>query len=700
MKNLSFVFILTLTYYSLTAQGFDCHTHSMTQAVLDANPNRKAIVEAAELMHQSLSNTALNKGNSNNSVPLTIPVVFHVMHQYGVENISKAQIEDAIQILNEDFNKLNADTSTVHPNFKPIIGNTQFIFKLATIDENNNCTDGIVRHFSANTNTGSTPATQAGITWNPSKYLNIFTVKTMANGSAGYTYLPGTWSFGSDNDAIIILHDYVGSIGTGTPGKSRALTHEVGHWFGLNHVWGNTNQPGISCGDDGVSDTPESKGWSFCNVNGKSCPSDPAPVDNVENYMEYAYCQKMFTNNQSTRMRNTVLVNIGNVGRGNLFSAANIAATGVNSTTSLCKPKADMTNIPIFHCSNAPLTLFDLSWKGAGSNYLWKLIGPVTYTSTNQNPVFTPTVVGVYDIRLIVTNAAGIDSITRPSALTVKPGTAFYTFNSFSENFPSTFTFSNGWETIDPDFDNGFINYTGAGVGDNTCLVLENQYSSGGETVDMLETPGIDFTNIPPSAKFFFHWAYAKTYTIMVNDRLNVDFSINCGKFWNTRLTRSTNTFKSTNTLYPNRNFIPSASQWRKDSIIIGSFGGPNASNNLKIRFRFTNDVNNTSNPFYIDKIGIQINSGIEDIIKAIDLSVYPNPSKGKVNLKFNALNSGKLNLKVESILGHIVFEKQYAVNFGTQSIDLSQNYLFSKGAYILKFEFNDIKITKKLLIE
>lgn len=334
MRHLGFIFILLVASKGIKAQGFDCHTHSMTQAVLDANPDRKAIVEAAELMHRSLSNSVANKSSSNNSVVLTIPVVFHVLHQYGSENISKAQIEDAIQILNEDFNKLNADTATVHPNFKPIIGNTQFNFKLATIDENNNCTDGIVRYFSANTNTGNTPVTQAGITWNPTKYLNIFTVKTMANGSAGYTYLPGSWSFGSDNDAIIILHNYVGSIGTGIPGRSRALTHEVGHWFGLNHVWGNTNQPGISCGDDGVADTPESKGWSFCNVNGKSCPSDPAPVDNVENYMEYAYCQKMFTNNQASRMRNTVLLNIGNVGRGNLFSAANIAATGVNNTSS------------------------------------------------------------------------------------------------------------------------------------------------------------------------------------------------------------------------------------------------------------------------------------------------------------------------------------------------------------------------------
>jgi PKD repeat protein len=703
MKKIIILSGLILSFNGIKAQGFECHTHSMTEAVLNANPERKKAFEAAELRRVTADNIAANSANksmSNSNVILTIPVVFHVMHEYGNENISKAQIEDAMLVLNRDFQKLNADTATVHVNFKPLIGNTEFEFKLATLDENGQCTDGIVRHVSSETNFGNTPATQAGLTWNPTKYLNIFTVKAIQSGAAGYTYIPGTWPQGSDNDAIIILSSYVGSIGTGSPGLSRALSHEVGHWFSLRHVWGGTNQPGVACGDDGVTDTPVTKGWTTCNVNGKSCPSDPAPVDNVENIMEYAYCQKMFSIGQANRMRNEVLTNVGAVGRNNLYSPANLIATGVNNTTSLCLPKAEFPDYTSSICANASITFLDKSWRGAATSYLWKLMGPVTYTSNLQNGVFTPTVQGVYDLRLIVTNATGSDSMTRTGVLKVKSDVAAYTYSSFAETFPSTFTFTNGWDFVDPDFDNGFANFTGAGVGDNTCLKLDAQFTVTGGSTDYLETPGIDLTNMPNNAKIVYYWAFAKSYSTMNGDKLALDISTNCGNTWSQKSLRSGATFKSTSTYYPNTNFLPTAAQWKRDSLVIGPLSGPSAPTNLKLRFRFTNDINNISNPFYIDKIGIIIPSGLEDIIKAIDLKIYPNPSNGKVNLAFNALSSSKLDVKVETLLGQTIFEKNYAVNFGTQTIDLSKDKVFAKGIYLVKFNIGDVIISKKMVIE
>ncbi|MBK7182529.1 MAG: hypothetical protein IPH89_06110 [Bacteroidetes bacterium] len=119
-------------------------------------------------------------------------------------------------------------------------------------------------------------------------------VKTITSGAAGYAYLPGTTAA---EDGIMILNSYIGSIGTGNIQKSHALTHEIGHYLNLNHTWGGTNNPGVDCsGDDNVSDTPKTEGWTSCNLTGATCTST---LDNVQNFMEYSYCSTMFTVGQN-----------------------------------------------------------------------------------------------------------------------------------------------------------------------------------------------------------------------------------------------------------------------------------------------------------------------------------------------------------------------------------------------------------------
>ena len=193
--------------------------------------------------------------------------------------------------------------------FEDIIGDVQMQFKLARKDPNGVCHSGINRIVSSETYVGEEDM-KLLIQWPRNKYLNVW-VCADASGAAGYSLYPGSVN-GSDNsamDGIVIQASYTGSIGTSNNFRSRVLSHEIGHWLNLRHLWGNSNSPGEedNCdNDDNVSDTPNSKGWTVCNLEGISCGS----LDNVQNYMEYAYCGRMFTEGQKTRLRTAALSSV------------------------------------------------------------------------------------------------------------------------------------------------------------------------------------------------------------------------------------------------------------------------------------------------------------------------------------------------------------------------------------------------------
>src|SRR5690606_28647641 len=140
-----------------------------------------------------------------------------------------------------------------------------------------------------------------------SKYLNIWVARSTGGGSAAAYALKPASTDGSGFwlDGIMSLHTYVGSIGTSGPGVESTLSHEIGHYLNLSHTWGDTNDPGVTCGDDGVDDTPETEGWSFCPLgNADNC--NPGIQEDLQNYMDYAYCDRHFTPGQVEFMHNAL----------------------------------------------------------------------------------------------------------------------------------------------------------------------------------------------------------------------------------------------------------------------------------------------------------------------------------------------------------------------------------------------------------
>lgn len=271
---------------------------------------------------------------------LVVPVVFHIVHNTPAQNLSDEVIFSQLEVLNEDYRRQNADAIQTRSIFLPIAADTEIEFRLATIDPNGNPTNGITRtpttrnSFSMNifsaTNTldevksGSTGGANA---WDTDKYLNIWVCNIASSWFGqvfGMAYPPGelnNWPDGSNAptsgvDGVIVHYTCVGrnnphagDDGTDENDMGRTLTHEVGHYLGLRHIWGDELFVNICSEDDGIEDTPlcGSGDQNACNLNANTCNAgqpDDLP-DMVENYMDYTkeHCYNMFTQGQKEHMR-------------------------------------------------------------------------------------------------------------------------------------------------------------------------------------------------------------------------------------------------------------------------------------------------------------------------------------------------------------------------------------------------------------
>jgi Pregnancy-associated plasma protein-A/Secretion system C-terminal sorting domain len=233
---------------------------------------------------------------------ITIPVVVHILWNQHSEDIPDAQIRAQIASLNKDFSGTNADNALVPAYFKHLATGTGIQFALARIDETEKPTTGIIRKWTTITGFGFDDRmkyTELGgsTAWNPDQYLNVW-VCTLQSGVQGYASSPGS---AKETDGVVIANNVFGMQPSGPFNKGRTATHEIGHWLGLQHIWGDDN-----CGDDNIDDTPPQYGPT------RGCPSGVKlscgtniTGDMYMNFMDFTddACMCMFTNGQREHMR-------------------------------------------------------------------------------------------------------------------------------------------------------------------------------------------------------------------------------------------------------------------------------------------------------------------------------------------------------------------------------------------------------------
>ncbi|MBX2966163.1 MAG: T9SS type A sorting domain-containing protein [Cyclobacteriaceae bacterium] len=507
--------------------------------------------ELQKRMRQQQGETHRQQGDT-----YQIPVVVHVIHNgepIGTgTNISDAQIYSQLEVINNDFKRLNADASNTPALFQPVAGSIDIEFVLAKSDPNGLCTTGIVR-VQGSKSSWSTLLDNITLKshsyWPSQHYLNIW-VTNLSGNTLGAAQFPVSTLEGleayqnglAQTDGVVIDYEAFGSNDYGPfnlepqYNKGRTATHEIGHFFGLRHIWGDA-----TCGTDYVADTPRQTG------NTSGCPSHPQTtvcgepiIKMFQNYMDYTndVCMNLFTAGQVERMefilneptiprRNSLLTSPGLTAPVNC-DRIDVAINRIDSPSPIsCATSAPLV-VSIANLSDAPLNTvtFRYSVNGSATTTLVVPITPALETGLSRTLTLAPTVnlnAGLNTILVEVEEANGepddnpANSFMNATVLVDQSTDYIPLRQRFDVLNWSTVSTPNGtnWQLIPTNFG-------------NSATVQAFTQGVVGEEV-WLATPILDFS-FTTKASMFYDIAYAFNQTD--NDQFKILASTDCGATW------------------------------------------------------------------------------------------------------------------------------------------------------------------------
>lgn len=673
-----------------------CGTDEVRKNIMQLDPD--AAVREAELEEftQSYVEEHAAEGSSR-SAAYIIPVVFHIIHDYGTENISDEQIYNAIDNMNADFSKTNSDFAETITEYLGIAADSEIEFRLARKNLGGGCVSGIERIPSYLTYAGSDYAKLNP--WQKAYYLNIWVVKTLPEGVAAYAYYPSSSDgFMAPYDGVIARHDYVGDIGTSSLSGKHTLSHEVGHYLNLQHTWGNTNEPGVECGDDNVSDTPITKGWTTCNLSAKVC--DTAIIENVQNFMEYSFCETMFTEKQKLRMHAALNSSVGQ--RSNLWQEATLELTGTNDgyVAPTCTPVADFYSDDRYLCDGNSTTFHDVSWNADVTSRTWSFEGGSPATSTDTDPTVSFSGTGWHKITLTVNNGAGSNTKEISEYLYVSSSTPALT-DSYYGDFDDAAEVAQNWSFINKYQDTRAWSWrpnNGYGVSSG-CAWLNSYHGANGDKDEFI-SPSFNLEGSSASNLYFKY--STNSYAPLPSEitaSLKLYYSTNCGDTWFPFGTAITGTdldiAYSTGELFPN-----DEPQWAIASFNLSS---AQKQENVKFKIEFTYDYY-VNNVFIDDFNFFDSYLTVEEQNNIASFTVAPNPasSSSVLQLHFNLQTASDVELTAYDITGNIVAQiENFSAAAGSHTVDFdAAAYHLTPGCYLIKLSNSTGFSTQKVILD
>ena len=653
-----------------------CATDHWHEYLMQTNPEYREYFENENMALRA--DRDLTESNSS----FTVPVMVWIFHNDGPENISRAQVLDALDVLNSDVQRLNADTANTSSTFKPVAGSANIEFKLATVGPTGECTDGIVRIKTPLTKDAPNEIKQVGAAANAdnTKYLNIYVIRSIENFTGGngtilgYAYFPNPGQQAL-LDGIVIRHDVMGRIGSATTGfgttnGGRTLTHELGHYLGLAHTF----QSGCFGNGDSFSDTPPvAASNSGCNW-GNSCSNDsPDLPDQGENYMDYTkgVCQNMFSIQQAARM-----VSVLNGTRNGLVTSQNLNATGVSNPGPICSPNAYIGAQDPYVCLNDSIDLYDYSWNAPVTTRQWSILNSSLTIAADSAVRLGFSSPGMYTVQMNASNGQGSSMSSRVINVfdTVGFVPGFYT-----ESFEAPFQFGSQYQIQPNQPSLSWATKSGVARTGNQCMYIPNIAKTTGSKEEFILPP----LNLAQQGASIleFSYAFAKR-SFDDDDELRIWVSLNCGTTWIPRKVLSADQLV-TASQQGNSEFIPTRFQWQTDQLSLAAYQSIDL---LLVKFEFTSGGGNN---FYLDALLIQDPLSPEEL-EAMEVSIYPNPTGRLFQVELEA--GMEADIEVRDLTGRLVHVGRYS---GTAEINSSN---WSAGTYVVLIRSQSETLTRKLI--
>lgn len=711
-----------LLCFSLAAQKTQrvvsekCGTMQHLEQSLQNNAALRERFEQKRIQFNKIASARAQNPAANRIATVYIPVVFHIVLP-NPNMVTDVQIQAQLDTLNKDFFGANGDSVKIPSYFKPLYGKSGIQFCLAKRNPDGDSVNGIDRvvttQASFSIDDGVKHDYTGGVaSWNTDKYFNVW-VTFISNSILGYATFPDDASTAAADQGVVIDYRSLpgGSFTAYNQGKT--LTHETGHYFNLYHIWGDDN--GACTGTDYIDDTPNqgnSSSGCYTGVKTDACTSSGNGIM-YQNFMDYTDdpCLVMFTTEQMSRMETALTVSRPSLLTSNgcqpvVLSPYDAQLRAVNQPIQrLCS--ANFTpQVTIKNRGTQNLTSLVISTQidnGAVTNYSWT----GSLTTYNTTVVTLPNLtapLGTHTLTVYVSNPnnnADQDKtndtlkinfqyyapITFTSPLDPSPITEYY------ESFESTTFPQGGWDIVNPDNGITWQRVYAASKTGNASMRMDNyNYDHIGATDD-LRMPTFKIPATIDSAFLSFQVA-AAAYTDLSTsgnnwDTLQVLVSTDCGKTYTSLYKKWGKTLVTTTAVVSNE-FIPSSTEWRKDSINLANYIN---GNEILIAFR---NITGFENEVYIDDVNVRAVT-VNPYLKSQGFLITPNPTSGNISVQFYPQPTNLKAVQLFNTIGQKIAEftvvKDGANN--NYTFDLSR---YQSGTYIVRAVFTDRVITRKVI--